>query len=68
MVGLGNGVGVGDGVSIGVTGGIGDAGTPGVGVGVGTVFNELVSEYPEAISPDIKNKLMAAVSNARLSI
>jgi len=68
LVGLGIGVGVGDGVSIGVTGGIGDDGTPGVGVGVGTAPPDRSSEYPAAISPEIKNKLITAVNNALLSI
>jgi hypothetical protein len=68
LVGLGNGVGVGDGVSIGVTGGIGDAGTPGVGVGVGAASIDPVSEYPATISPEIKNMLNAAVSKDFLNI
>lgn len=68
LVGLGNGVGVGDGVSIGVTGGIGDAGTPGVGVGVGVISIDPLSEYPAAISPEIKNMLNAAVSKDFLNI
>jgi hypothetical protein len=61
-------VGVGDGVSTGVIGGIGEDGTPGVGVGVGAVSIGPVSENPAAISPEIKNMLNAAVSKDLLNI
>ena len=76
MVGLGNGVGVavGDavgaavGVCIGVTGGIGEDGTPGVGVGVGAALIGPLSEYAAATSPEIKNRLKPIVKATFLNI
>jgi hypothetical protein len=57
LVGLGNGVGVGVALSVGA----GEAGTPGVGVrvGAGRTSVDRFPENPDAINPDIKNRMTA---------